>query len=112
MATLGITLAVVDGDVVEGQAVSQDTETLNGGVLDVQTADGRVVQVVGVEELGLLLSAVGSLAVPPAGTATVDDMAGSAGDVNVASGEADEGASPLLVSERGFALEDDLHSSG
>lgn len=111
VAALGITLAVVDGDVVEDQVVGLDTETLNGGVLDVKTGDVRVVQVVGVEELGLLLSAVGSLAVPPASTATVDDMAGCAGDVNVISGEADERTRPLLVSEGGFALEDDLYSS-
>ena len=111
VASLSVTQAVVDGDVVEDQVVGLNTETLDGGVLDVESGDGRVVEGVGVEELGLLLSAVGSLAVPPAGTATVDDMAGFAGDVDVASGGADEGTSPLLVSEGGFALEDDLYSS-
>lgn len=111
VAAVGITIAVVDGDVVEDQVVGLDTETLNGGVLDVKTGDFRVVQLVGVEELGLLLSAVGSLAVPPASASTVDNMAGCTGDVNVISREADEGTLPLLVSEGGFTLEDDLYSS-
>ena len=75
VATLSITVRVVDGDLVEDQVIGLHTESLDGGVLDVQAGDGRVVQGVGVEELGLGLSAVGSLAVPPARSAAVDDMA-------------------------------------
>lgn len=111
VAALGITVGVVDGDVVEDQVVGLHTETLDRGVLDVQAGDGRVVQGVGVEELGLSLSAVGSLTVPPASTAAVDDMACFAGDMNVLAGHADEGTLPLLVSEGSLALEDDLYSS-
>ena len=109
MATIGlVTVGVVDGDVVEDQVVGLNTEALDGGVLDVETGDGRVVQRVGVEELRLGLAAVGSLAVPPAGTATVDDMAGSTVDLDVLTGEADEGTLPLLVTEGGLTLEGDL----
>ena len=74
VTALGITVRVVDGDLVEDQVVGLHTESLDRGVLDVQTGDGRVVQGVGVEELGLGLSAVGSLTVPPACSAAVDDM--------------------------------------
>lgn len=110
VATLAVTGGVVDGDVVENKVVGLDTEGLDGGVLDVQTGDGRVIQGVGVEELGLGLAAVGSLAVPPAGTATVDDMAGSTVHLDVLTGEADEGTLPLLVTEGGLTLEGDLKS--
>lgn len=111
MATVGlVTIGVVNGDVVKDQVVGLDTETLDRGVLDVQTSDGRVVQGVGVEELGLGLAAVGSLAVPPAGTATVDDMAGSTVHLDVLTGEADEGTLPLLVTEGGLTLEGNLES--
>lgn len=64
-----------------------------------------------VEELGLGFAAVGSLAVPPAGTATVDDMARGTGDVDILTGEADERTLPLLVPESGLALEGNLKES-
>ena len=111
MAALGITVGIVDGNVVEDQVVGLHTETLDGGVLDVQAGDGRVLQLVGVEELGLRLAAVGSLAVPPSGSVTVDDMALLAGDLNVCAFNADEGTLPLRVSEGSFTPEDDLYSS-
>lgn len=83
VAALGITVGVVDGDVVEDQVVGLHAESLDGGVLDVQAGDGRVLQLVGVEELGLVLAAVGSLGVPPSGSVTVDEMTLLAGDFNV-----------------------------
>lgn len=83
VAALGITVGVVDGDVVEDQVVGLYAESLHGCVLDVQAGDGRVLQLVGVEELGLVLAAVGSLGVPPSGSVTVDEMTLLAGDFNV-----------------------------
>jgi hypothetical protein len=111
VATTAVTVRVVNGDVIKDQVVGLYTESLHGGVLDVQVRDGRVGHGVGVEELGLGLAAVGSLAVPPAGTATVDDMARGTGDLEVLTGEADEGAFPLLVSEGGLALEGNLNNT-
>lgn len=111
VAALGITVGVVDGDVVEDQVVGLYAESLHGCVLDVQAGDGRVLQLVGVEELGLVLAAVGSLGVPPSGSVTVDEMTLLAGDFNVRAFDADEGTLPLLVSEGSFTPEDDLYSS-
>lgn len=83
VATIGITVGVVDGNLVEDHVVALHAESLDGGILDVQAGDGRVRQLVGVEELGLIFAAVGSLSVPPPGSVTVDDMALLAGDFNV-----------------------------
>lgn len=62
----------------------------------------------GIEELGLGFTPVGALAVPPARTAAVDGVVGCSAHDNVRSGDTDERAFPLLVSEGGFAVEDDL----
>lgn len=62
----------------------------------------------GIEELGLSLTPVGALAVPPARTAAVDGVVRCSANDNVRSGDTDERAFPLLVSEGGFAVEDDL----
>jgi len=73
---------------------------------------GRSGQAVGVEELGLGLAAVAALAVPPASTITVEDTAGSTSNGDRSTGDADEGAFPLLVAKGGGTLEDDVGASG
>lgn len=85
-----------------------DAHELDGRVLDVQALDGGLLHGVGVEELGLGLASVGALAVPPLGAVAIDDMARGAGDSDVSSGDGDQGAFPLLVSEGSGTLEDDL----
>lgn len=57
----------------------------------------------GVEELRLGLAAVGTFAVPPARTVSVNDgvILGSNGDLG--SGDLDQGTIPLLVAEGGGA---------
>lgn len=73
VAAVAITVSVVDGDSAKSQLLGAvDAEDLHGGVLDVDVLDLGVGQAVSVEELGLGLAAVGSLAVPPAGTITVE----------------------------------------
>jgi hypothetical protein len=122
VAAAVVTSGVVDGDVVEGQLVrAVDGETLDGGVLDVESGDGGRGHGVGVEELhrsvedqekleqptylGLRLATVGTLAVPPLGTGTVDNVASGTNDLDVGSRDRDERTLPLLVAECGGTLE-------
>lgn len=109
VATVGdITSGVVDGDVVKGEVSGTiDGETLNRGVLDVQVGNGGLLHGVGVEELGLLLAAVGTLAIPPLGAVTIDNVAGSTLDGDLGTGDRDERTLPLLVTEAGGTLEGD-----
>lgn len=60
-----------------------------------------------VEELGLVLAAVGALSVPPARSIAVKSGT-SAVDGNVVARNGDKGTLPLLVAEGGGALEDDV----
>lgn len=99
---------VVDGDVVEGEVGGAvDAEALDGGVLDVQVGDGGLLHGVSVEELGLSLSAVGALAVPPLGAVAVNDVSRGSLDGDLGTRDGDQGTRPLLVAEGGGALEDD-----
>lgn len=76
VTTLAITIGIVNSDLVHGEFASTvDAENLNGGVLDLDVLDLGVDHLVSVEELGLLLAAVGSLAIPPACTVTVENSA-------------------------------------
>ena len=61
----------------------------------------------GVEELGLFLAAVGALSVPPAGSVTIESGT-SAVDGEGVAGDGDEGTGPLLVTEGGGTLEDNV----
>lgn len=108
MATVAITVGVINGDTDQDDIVGLDAKGLHGSVLDIEAGDTRVVQVVSIEELGLGLAAIGALAVPPARTATVDDVVRCSANGDVRSGDTDEGAVPLLVSEGSLAAEDNL----
>ena len=66
----------------------------------------------GVEELGLGLATVGTLAIPPLGAISVNNVARCTRDGNVAAGNGDQRTLPLLVTEAGGALEDDLGAAG
>ena len=83
--------------------------TGNVGRVTYQTLDDRVRHGVSVEELGLGLAAVRALGVPPASTVTVEGST-SAIDSERVTRDGDKRASPLLVSEGGSALEDDMGS--
>jgi hypothetical protein len=88
--------------------VGLDAEAMDGGVVDLQTDDVRLVQLVGREELGLLLAAVATLAVPPTSTITLNLTTRVLLDGNAGSGRGDQGALPFLVAEGGGTVEDDL----
>lgn len=62
-----------------------------------------------VKELGLGLSAVAALAVPPASAVTVQNGAGGSFDGDVGARDGDEGARPFFVTEGGGAFKDDLY---
>jgi hypothetical protein len=62
---------------------------------------------VGVEELGLVLATVRALGVPPAASITIESGT-SAVDGDVVAGDGDEGTLPLLVTESGSTLEDNV----
>ena len=64
----------IDGHVGNGETVtSVDTDYLNGRVLDGNASDGGVGELVCGEELGLRLSAVSTLTVPPTSAVTIED---------------------------------------
>jgi hypothetical protein len=109
VATLAITVGVVNSDSIHSKAICiVDAEDLDGGVLDVNALDLGVDHLVGSEELWLSLAAVGSLAIPPARTISIEDGTRSTLDGNVSSGDGDQGTVPFLVAEGGLSLEDDL----
>lgn len=108
VATIAIAVGVVDGDMIQHQVVSLDTEGLHRGVLDIEAGDARVIQAVRVEELGLGLAAVCALGVPPPRSVAVNDVAGFARHLDVLSGHPDQRALPFFVPEGGLALENDL----
>lgn len=107
VAELG-TGGVVEEDVLDGEVVGLDAEAMDGGVVDLQAGDVRLVQLVGREELGLLLATVASLAVPPTSTITVNLSTRVLLDGNTGSGRGNQGALPFLVAEGGGTVEDDL----
>lgn len=108
MATIAITIRVINRDTVQKQIVRLNAERLNGCILDIETGNSRVIQAVSVKELGLGLATIGTLTIPPALTTTVDGVVGRSGDEDVGSGDADKGAFPFFVAKGGFAAEDDL----
>jgi hypothetical protein len=60
---------------------------------------------VGVEELGLGLATVGTLAIPPSATLTVNDRARSTDDGDMVARDWDKRTAPLLVSKGSGTLE-------
>lgn len=74
VSTQAITVRIVDGNVSQGDVIRLNTKRHKGSVLDIQSSNGRGVKAMGVEELGLLLSA-GPLTVPPPRTVAVDEVA-------------------------------------
>ena len=108
VAAVVITVRVVDGEVLEVQVVGLHADGLHRSVLDVQAGNLRVLQIVGVHELGLRLAAVRALAVPPARTFTVNHGVFGGSDGDVGPRKTDQRALPFLVTEGGGALESDL----
>ena len=68
-------------------------------------------ELVSVEELGLVDAAVRALSVPPPASIAIDQVAFGTSDRDVGSGNTDQRTVPLLVAEGRGALEDDLFSS-
>jgi hypothetical protein len=100
---------VVDGHVGNGQPVRiVNRHGLHRRVIKVQVRDGRVGQIVRVEELGLGHAAVGALAVPVVRAVAVEDRAGRARDGDAGAFDLEQGSVPLRVGPGGRALEDDL----
>jgi hypothetical protein len=111
VATIAIAIGVINSNSAESELRSTvNAEDLHRGVLDVDVLNDGVGQAVGVEELRLLLAAVSSLSVPPAGTISVERGSGGSLDGDGCSGNRDQGTFPFLVAKSGGSLEDDLHS--
>jgi hypothetical protein len=104
---------VVNVDVLKSKTrCTVDGEDLNWGVQDVKTSDGRrALQGVGIEELWLGLSTVGSLSIPVLGSKTIELVAGGTSDGDISSGEGDKRSGPLVVLEGGSTLEDDVSAT-
>lgn len=106
---IGITRAVVNRHVRDGQvSASADADGLDRSVLDVKVGDGRFSQAVRVEELGLRLSTVASLAIPVRRTTTVEVRTAGALDGDLVSLDLKERTGPFLVAPGGLAFKDDL----
>ena len=102
MTTVGlITSSVVNQNVGQGQMVRKDTETLDRSVVNLKTIDVGVLHLVGIEELGLLLAVIASLAIPPTGTITLDLTTRGLVDSNGVAGNRDQRTNPLLVTKGG-----------
>lgn len=64
---IGIAVSVVNGDARQGQiGRAVNAEDLHRRVLDVDPSDGRGFHAMSIEEFGLCLASIASLAVPPA----------------------------------------------
>lgn len=113
VAAVALAVSVVDSDILDGESRGVvNADGLDGRVLDVQALDdGVAVELVGVEELGLVDTAVGALAVPPPATVTINQVALGTSDRDIGSGNPDQRTVPLLVAEGRGTLEDDLFSS-
>jgi hypothetical protein len=74
----------------------------------VKVGDRRVSETVGVEELGLGDTTVGTLAVPPAGSIGVEVSTARTLDGDLGALDLQERAIPLLVAPGRLTLEDDL----
>jgi hypothetical protein len=69
-----VTFRSIDGHIRNGETVtSVDTDNLDGRVLDSNAGDGGFGELVCGEELGLCLSAVSTLTVPPTSAVTVEN---------------------------------------
>lgn len=62
----------------------------------------------GIEELGLRLATVGTLAIPPALSSTVDSVVRGTSNNDVGARDLNQGSVPFLVSEGGLTVEDNL----
>jgi hypothetical protein len=75
----------------------------------VKVGDGRVGQVVSVEELGLGDTTVAALAVPPTSTVRVQVGTTSTLDGDLGALDLQEGSVPFTVTPGSLTLEDDLY---
>lgn len=83
MAAVGVAIRVVNSNFVKLEVGGLNAESLNRSVLNVQAGDGRVIQIMGIEELGLGLAAVGTFTVPPLLTTAVNGVVGGSRHSNV-----------------------------
>jgi hypothetical protein len=107
-----ITSGVVEGDVVNGQIrATGDGEAMRGPVLDVQILDGTSRNIIHNEEMiGLVLSTIATLTVPPSLTVAIDDGARLGGDGDVIALDHDHVVVRLLVPEGSGACKRDRGS--
>jgi hypothetical protein len=105
---LAIASGVVNGNAGKSELLSiVDGEDLNRRVLDLNVLDVGVGHLVGVEELGLGLATVSTLAIPPSAALAIKDGARGTDDGDLVTRDRDKRTAPLLVSKGGGALESD-----
>jgi hypothetical protein len=108
VAAIIVTVRIINSNPINNEIIGLDAESLHGGVLDREARDGRVVQRVGIEELGLGLATIGAFSIPPPRAVSVDYSAIGSLDGDIGSRDLDERTAPLFVTERSGAFEDDL----
>lgn len=98
----------INSHVCNGKTIAAvDTNDLDGRVLDGNAGDGGVGQFVSGEELGLGLSTISTLTVPPTSTITVENRSLGALDSDLLSLDVKKGTLPFRVAPGGGTLEDD-----
>ena len=104
---LAVTSRVVDGNTAKSKLLRVvDGEDLNGRVLNLDVLNLRAAShLVGVEELGLGLATISTLAVPPSAALTVEDGTRSTDDGDLVARDGDKRSTPLLVAKSGSTLE-------
>lgn len=113
VAAVAVAVGVVDSDILNSQSRSVvNADGLDGRVLDVQALDdGITVELMGIEEFGLVDAAVRALAIPPPASIAIDHVAFGTSDRDIGSSNPDQRAVPLFIAKGRGALEDDLFSS-
>lgn len=80
---------------------------MDRGIEDIETGDRGVSQVMSVEELRFGLSSIGSLSIPPAGPVAIQRISSSTSHGNTCTRNRDERTTPLFITKRCLALEDE-----
>lgn len=112
MAARAVSGLVVDSHIGDSQPVTSiNADRLNRGVLDVEIRDSRIGEIMRIEELGLRLAPVTSLAIPP--TRSIGIQVCAVGTLNRDAGafNLEQGAIPLLVTPGGLTFENDLEGA-
>jgi hypothetical protein len=109
VTTLGISIGIVDGHIGHVKSIAiVNANSLNRSVGNMQIDDGRISQIMSVEELWLRLASVRAFTIPPARAVRVERSTICALDCDRRPFDLEERAIPLFVFPGGLAFEYNL----